>query len=432
MTTPFRSIPAAVLAGASAVLGGAARIAMFGARALDPRWRRDEPAADQPLPTPDLPAPGADDPDADRDLATLTGAGAEGSGLVEDIDVDGDGVPDAVVVVVDEDGDGVADGAMAATVVDRDGDGEADAVVAVLDVDGDGVVDDVLVVTAEDEAGEDEAGESEAGESEAGAGAGDAGAGDGEAAGEGVAEAPGGVMAASVVDGDGDGEADAVVALLDVDGDGLADDVVVVTADDAPTGSATEGAPEGADLSGTGVDLGAAAGAGAGPEGDADALGDVTGDDGEVDVYAAEHADDAPAGAAALIDPDAALAEPMGAETLPADPPAAEAGEDGFAVAAVGDEDLLGGDLAPAPVVDDVPTQEHRDDQGTDDPGDDRARRPESHVAEIAERPVATVVREIATLSTDELEALFEYESTHRKRKTVLQAIERATAPQGE
>ncbi len=62
--------------------------------------------------------------------------------------------------------------------------------------------------------------------------------------------------------------------------------------------------------------------------------------------------------------------------------------------------------------------------------GDDgEARTYESHIAELADHNVATVVREIQDLSTEELGQLFEYESAHRKRKTVLQAIERATAP---
>lgn len=58
-----------------------------------------------------------------------------------------------------------------------------------------------------------------------------------------------------------------------------------------------------------------------------------------------------------------------------------------------------------------------------------RARTPESHIAELANRPAQTVVKAVANLSTEELGELFEYESTHRKRATVLSAIERAAAP---
>lgn len=58
-----------------------------------------------------------------------------------------------------------------------------------------------------------------------------------------------------------------------------------------------------------------------------------------------------------------------------------------------------------------------------------QARTYESHIAELADRSVASVVREIPDLSTQELGQLFEYESAHRKRKTVLQAIERAASP---
>lgn len=87
-------------------------------------------------------------------------------------------------------------------------------------------------------------------------------------------------------------------------------------------------------------------------------------------------------------------------------------------------------DTGPAVPVDD-------DDAAADVPsldeavlGDDgEARTYESHIAELADRNVASVVREIQDLSTEELGQLFEYESAHRKRKTVLQAIERATAP---
>jgi hypothetical protein len=58
-----------------------------------------------------------------------------------------------------------------------------------------------------------------------------------------------------------------------------------------------------------------------------------------------------------------------------------------------------------------------------------QARTYESHIAELADQNVSAVVRGIQDLSTEELGQLFDYESAHRKRKTVLQAIERAAAP---
>jgi hypothetical protein len=82
------------------------------------------------------------------------------------------------------------------------------------------------------------------------------------------------------------------------------------------------------------------------------------------------------------------------------------------------DETGVAADLPPA------------DDTVLDDNG--AARTYESHIAEIADHNVATVVREIQDLSTEELGQLFEYESAHRKRKTVLQAIERAASPADE
>lgn len=59
-------------------------------------------------------------------------------------------------------------------------------------------------------------------------------------------------------------------------------------------------------------------------------------------------------------------------------------------------------------------------------------RRSESHVAELAARPVAEVVAAVESLSTDELRELTEYETAHRNRKTVLRAVERAATPPGE
>ncbi len=62
------------------------------------------------------------------------------------------------------------------------------------------------------------------------------------------------------------------------------------------------------------------------------------------------------------------------------------------------------------------------------EPGD-RARRPESSVAALAQRTAAEVVAAVGDLSTDELRQLYEYETTHRNRKSVLRAIAQAAAP---
>ncbi|MPZ86548.1 MAG: hypothetical protein GEU81_00480 [Nitriliruptorales bacterium] len=91
--------------------------------------------------------------------------------------------------------------------------------------------------------------------------------------------------------------------------------------------------------------------------------------------------------------------------TIGADDPAATAGE---APADIGQPTTA----VPGPL----------DEQG-------HARTYESHIAELATRNVAGVVKQIPDLSTEELGQLFEYESAHRKRKTVLQAIERASTP---
>lgn len=56
-------------------------------------------------------------------------------------------------------------------------------------------------------------------------------------------------------------------------------------------------------------------------------------------------------------------------------------------------------------------------------------RTSESHTEELAGQPAASVIRAIRDLSTDELGRLYEYEQAHRARKSVLAAIERATAP---
>jgi len=491
MTAPFRSVPAALLAGTAAMLSGAASLAMFAARTLDPRWRRDAPAAtgvDAPPPTPDLPDAGPADPDRDTDLASLTGTeGGEPSAVIAEFDDDGDGVPDTVVVAVDEDGDGTPDAAIAMSELDTDGDGEVDTVVAAIDVDGDGVPDDIVVVSVDDVVGEDPAADAPPDELRV--------ATDEEPASEGVVAA---------LDVDGDGEVDAVVATIDIDGDGLPDDVVVVaeegfgTDDSAlvtgdltgaaegdsagadPTGTFTDGTTgsDGAEalvsdpgLDGATTDPAAAAdpittdvataagisaeditaavdlapengvgtaGDGARDTGDAGDTGSVA-DAGDTGSLAGAGTGGGMAADVGYGDPEAAAdavpgptGEPDGATATDDTPAEVDASE--FAHTAAGDQDVLADELSPGVIVGDVTPESDPEpppaaDRDEDD--DAPARRPETHIAEIAERPVATVVREIADLSTDELEALFEYESTHRKRKTVLQAIERANAPQG-
>jgi hypothetical protein len=56
-------------------------------------------------------------------------------------------------------------------------------------------------------------------------------------------------------------------------------------------------------------------------------------------------------------------------------------------------------------------------------------RTAETHAAELAAKGAAEVIEAVAELSTDELRQLFEHESTHKKRKTVLKAIEDALTP---
>ena len=52
-----------------------------------------------------------------------------------------------------------------------------------------------------------------------------------------------------------------------------------------------------------------------------------------------------------------------------------------------------------------------------------------THIEELAAKPVGEVVAAIATLSTDELRLLTEYELEHKNRRTVMTAIERALVP---
>lgn len=56
------------------------------------------------------------------------------------------------------------------------------------------------------------------------------------------------------------------------------------------------------------------------------------------------------------------------------------------------------------------------------------ARVPPTHVEELAARPASEVVARVPDLSTDELRRLLESEQAGRRRKTVLDAIERSAA----
>ncbi len=59
-------------------------------------------------------------------------------------------------------------------------------------------------------------------------------------------------------------------------------------------------------------------------------------------------------------------------------------------------------------------------------------RTSESHIEELAALSAADVVEAVSGLSTDELRLLTEYEMAHKNRRTVLSAIERAAAPEGD
>jgi hypothetical protein len=84
-----------------------------------------------------------------------------------------------------------------------------------------------------------------------------------------------------------------------------------------------------------------------------------------------------------------------------------------------------------APFPSTAPPEERRLDIAATEvaPPSAHVREPESHAAELADNPADEVVRAVADLSTDELEQLYDHESTHKNRKTVLKAIERALAP---
>jgi len=61
--------------------------------------------------------------------------------------------------------------------------------------------------------------------------------------------------------------------------------------------------------------------------------------------------------------------------------------------------------------------------------GGGSSRTFESQTAALAAKPAGEIVRAVREMSTDELEALLDYEMSHRKRKTVLGAIERELTP---
>jgi hypothetical protein len=79
---------------------------------------------------------------------------------------------------------------------------------------------------------------------------------------------------------------------------------------------------------------------------------------------------------------------------------------------------------APVDVRGEVKEREH-----VPVPGVDHASKPKSHAAENARGTVADVVKRIPELSTDELRLLLEHESSTKKRKGVLDAIEQALTP---
>lgn len=54
-----------------------------------------------------------------------------------------------------------------------------------------------------------------------------------------------------------------------------------------------------------------------------------------------------------------------------------------------------------------------------------RARTSESKIAELADRNARDVIAAVKDLSTEELRMLHEWESDHKQRKTVLEAIEK-------
>lgn len=79
-------------------------------------------------------------------------------------------------------------------------------------------------------------------------------------------------------------------------------------------------------------------------------------------------------------------------------------------------------DAARRARVSDPPTEPVADSPG-------HVRTYETHVEELADKPAAEVIAAVPGLSTDELGRLYEHETAHKKRKTVLAAVERAADP---
>lgn len=91
-----------------------------------------------------------------------------------------------------------------------------------------------------------------------------------------------------------------------------------------------------------------------------------------------------------------------------------EGGTDGRSAAVIDlDAPRTAEDAGEAAADDQVPTGEA-----------EHLRRPESHVRELADRPLAEIRERLDALSTDELRLLLDYEQRGRNRKTVLKAVE--------
>lgn len=87
---------------------------------------------------------------------------------------------------------------------------------------------------------------------------------------------------------------------------------------------------------------------------------------------------------------------------------------------APGEREVVSGqDIAAAEAAPTVPAPE----------GPTHQRTYESHVEAVADGTAAEVTAQVPSLSTEELGRLYEHEQAHKKRKTVLTAIEAALAP---
>ncbi len=92
-------------------------------------------------------------------------------------------------------------------------------------------------------------------------------------------------------------------------------------------------------------------------------------------------------------------------------------------------EDLAGMTSGAPPAVDELFPAESAPGPAAGAAAPGPSRTFESQTAVLASKPAGEVVRAVRGMSTDELEALLDYETSHRKRKTVLGAIERELAP---